>query len=360
MLIRYGTSKSGKRTEIARIYTADEHHITRDRIDPDALKITKRLTRAGYQAFIVGGAVRDLLIGKQPKDFDVATDAHPRRMRGLFRNARVIGRRFRLVHVDFAGKIIEVSTFRSRDGQNSFGTIEQDVLRRDFTINALYYSPEKEQIIDYVGGYPDVQEGRIRALVPLETTFEEDPVRMIRAAKYAAATSFDLPTKLRTKIKRSAGGLSTCPPSRMTEEILKILASGSSAAIVELARQLGILPYMLIEVNRRITARRTLAKELLDSLSALDAEIARAEEPLPRARLIAALVEPFLTFDDPPAGDRLEYYRELFAEVKGLIAPITPPNKDVHEAVKLMMVEHGFAPPPKPRRRRRRGGRRSS
>lgn len=354
MLVRYGTSKSGERVEIARIYTVDDHHITRDQVDPDALKITKRLTASGHQAFIVGGAVRDLLVGKQPKDFDIATDAHPRRMRNLFRNARVIGRRFRLVHVDFAGKIIEVSTFRSRDGQNSFGTLDQDVLRRDFTINALYYSPEKEQIIDFIGGYQDIKEGKIRALVPLEVTFEEDSVRMIRAAKYAASIGFDLGSKLRSKIKKSAGLLSTCPPSRMTEEVLKILASGNSVAIFDLCRHLGIFPHMLVEINRLFDADRGLAGRTMASLSKLDAEIASGSESLPRSRLISALVEPLLTIDKDHVGDRSELYKELFSETKRLIQPITPPNNDVHEAIKEMMLKHGIDPPPKPRRRRRR------
>lgn len=354
MLIRYGTSKTGERVEIARIYTAKEHHITRDKIDPDALKITKRLTASGHQAFVVGGAVRDLLIGKQPKDFDIATDAHPRRMRNLFRNARVIGRRFRLVHVDFSGKIIEVSTFRSRDGQNSFGTIDQDVLRRDFTLNALYYNPEKEQIIDYIGGYQDIKEGRIRELVPLDITFEEDPVRMIRAAKYAVITGFELTPKLRAKIKKSANGLVSCSPSRMTEEVLKILASGGSAGIFELARQLGIFPYMLIEIHRRLERRRALSESMTTSLERLDEDIASQGAPVPRSRLIAALAEPFLSIDKAAVGDRSEFYKELFSETKRLIHPITPPNNDVHEAVKLMMINNGIAPPPKPRRRRRR------
>ena len=357
MRIRYGTSKSGERVEIARIYTAEEHLITRDRIDPDAVKITRRLTSSGHQAYIVGGAVRDLLIGNQPKDFDIATDAHPRRMRSLFRNARVIGRRFRLVHVNFGGKIIEVSTFRSRDGQNSFGTIDEDVRRRDFTMNALYYSPEREEIVDYVGGYPDMLERRIRPLVPLDITFEEDPVRMIRAAKYTAATGFELPQKVRSKIKKSASGLDSCPPSRMTEEILKILSSGSSSKIVSLARQLGIFPYMLIEINRRLERSRSQVQPFLASLSALDSELAEAAEGVPRPRLIEALVEPFFEIPTGERSDRTELYRELFAGVKALISPITPPNNDVHEAVKILMGKHGIAPPPKPKRRRRRAPR---
>jgi len=275
-------------------------------------------------------------------------------MRALFRNARIIGRRFRLVHVDFAGKIIEVSTFRSRDGQNSFGTIDQDVLRRDFTINALYYSPEKEQIIDYVGGYHDVVEGRIRALVPLETTFDEDPVRMIRAAKYAAITHFELSSKLRSKIKKSADGLAGCSPSRMTEEVLKILASGNSAVIFEQAKQLGIFPYMLIEIGRRIERRRSLWSSMILSLSGIDGEICSQPEAIPRARLISALVEPFLSIEKSAVGDRSEFYKELFAQTKRLLHPITPPNNDVHEAIKVMMLKNGITPPPKPRRRRRR------
>ena len=151
MLIRYGTDKNGNVVKKAVIYTQEEHLIPNNKIDPDALQIVNRLRDSGFTAYIVGGAVRDLIIGNTPKDFDIVTDATPSKIKKIFRNSRVIGRRFRLVHVVFGTKIFEVSTFRSiSEGSvgNSFGTIDEDVQRRDFTINALYYDPIQQQVID--------------------------------------------------------------------------------------------------------------------------------------------------------------------------------------------------------------------
>lgn len=184
MLVRYSTTEKGAHSKRAEIYTAKEHGIRRKDIDPDAIRIAHRLKSAGHSAYIVGGAVRDLLVGRVPKDFDLVTDAHPRKIKRLFRNSRIIGKRFRLVHVFFREKIIELSTFRSLDHQgenNVYGTIQEDVLRRDFTLNALYYCPIEEIIIDYIGGVKDIRNRKIRPLIPLKTIFTEDPVRMIRA-----------------------------------------------------------------------------------------------------------------------------------------------------------------------------------
>ena len=181
MLIRYSADDKGRPIKKALIYTKDEHGITQDKIDPDALFILKQLQEYGFSAYIVGGAVRDLLVHKTPKDFDIVTDATPSKIKKIFRNSRIIGRRFRLVHVFFGSKIFEVSTFRSIcDGTvgNRFGTMDEDVQRRDFTLNALYYDPLKEQIIDYVGGVKDIRKGIIRPVIPLKQIFEEDPVRL--------------------------------------------------------------------------------------------------------------------------------------------------------------------------------------
>lgn len=353
MLIRYGTSRSGKRTEVARIYTVDEHGITRDKIDKAARTITDRLVSAGHQAYIVGGAVRDILVGKQPKDFDIATDAHPRRVRRLFHTARIIGKRFRLVHVEIGGKLFEVSTFRSREGENSFGTLEEDVMRRDFTMNALYYSPDKEQILDYVGGYEDIRAGRVKEIVPLETTFIEDPVRMIRAIKYSAGAGFTLSQRFKSRIRKSRDELTRCSPSRMTEEVLKILQSGSAGAIFDMAMQLGIFGYMLSTIAEEINRSKGAAEGFSRSMAELDSDL-RSSEAFPRSRLLLGLVEPFVTPVDPGGGDRSAFYKEVFTEIKRYITPITPPNTDVHEAVKALLSKNGIEPPPKPRRRRRR------
>ena len=186
MLIRYSTDKNGRPVRKAVIYTKDEHKIPREKIDSDAFFVVSHLRNAGFDAYIVGGAVRDLLIGKHPKDFDIVTSATPSKIKRLFRNSRIIGKRFRLVHVFFGEKIFEVSTFRSiAEGSigNVFGTMDEDVQRRDFSLNALYYDPLKEQVIDYVHGVEDIRRKLVRPIIPLDRIFVEDPVRMLRAVK---------------------------------------------------------------------------------------------------------------------------------------------------------------------------------
>ena len=259
MLIRYGIDKSGRRYERARIYTVDEHGISRKKIDKEALLITDRLQKEGFHAYIVGGAVRDLLNGKTPKDFDITTDAQPKRVRRLFWNSRIIGRRFRLVHVHFRdGSIIEVSTFRSNEpgaDNNDFGTLEGDVERRDFSINALYYDPKKEQIFDFVQAMKDIRSRRMRSLLPLDSTFNEDPVRMIRAVKYAAAGGFSIPFGLKKSIKKYSGNLADVSTSRMTEEVFKIFEGGNSEPVIRMAEQYGLLDYMLPTLKAQIVSR---------------------------------------------------------------------------------------------------------
>mgnify|MGYP002511331556 CR=1 FL=1 len=226
MLIRYGKDKNVKTVKKAVIYTKSEHNIPKSRIDIDAIQIIDRLRSFDFVAYIVGGAIRDLIVGNTPKDFDIVTDATPSKIKKIFRNSRIIGRRFRLVHIFFGQKIFEVSTFRSlADGTvgNTFGTMDEDVQRRDFTINALYFDPLKEQIIDYVNGVKDIKKGIIRPVIPLKSIFVEDPVRMLRAIKYSATTGFKIPFKLHNKIRKSAHLLSPVSPSRLTEELLKII-----------------------------------------------------------------------------------------------------------------------------------------
>ncbi|MDC7124181.1 MAG: hypothetical protein PQJ46_01345 [Spirochaetales bacterium] len=339
MLIRYGTNEKGKRVKIANIYTVDEHGITGDKIDKDAFKIIRKLKNAGFDAYVVGGAVRDLLIGRTPKDFDIVTDAHPRQIKKLFWNARIIGRRFRLVHIHYDEKIIEVSTYRGLnpgDEQNIFGSsLEDDVKRRDFSFNALYYSPIDEQVIDYVNGYKDVMHKKITSLIPLDVTFVEDPVRLIRAVKYAATTGFVVPGKLKKALKKYSTELDRVSVSRITEELLKILASGHSREIFEYCAEYNILQFIVPKVAEN------LDDSVLESLERLDNEIEN-NGGVGRGFMLYSLVRPFLK---PPSKAMVKAkiaFREVFKDAKAVIAPLTPPNIEVEKAVVFYFKELGL------------------
>ena len=212
----------------------------------NALKVVQRLHQAGYEAFLVGGCVRDLLLGKSPKDFDVATDAHPERIRALFNSARIVGRRFQIVHVRFGRDIIEVTTFRApaneegkvtEDGMllsdNVYGTYEQDVMRRDFTMNALYYDAENDEVRDLVEGGRDIEQKTIRLIGEPEVRFREDPVRMLRAARFEAKLGFEIEDSAVDAIHRLGHLLQEIPPARLFEEALKLLMSGHGEASFE-------------------------------------------------------------------------------------------------------------------------------
>ncbi len=232
-----------------------EHAISRKAIDSDALKVLYRLHAHGYLAYLVGGGVRDVLLGRKPKDFDVATDAHPTEVRRLFRNSRVIGKRFRLVQVFFkGGKIVEVSTFRRAaedtgeeilSDNNTFGTPAEDALRRDLTINALFYNIADYSVVDYVDGLADLRAGRIRAVGNPEVRFRRDPVRVLRAVRHAARTGFSLTPDTLAAVQTHRGELSLCPTSRVRDELMRDLKGGSAAPWLELAHHTGVLYSLL-------------------------------------------------------------------------------------------------------------------
>ncbi len=243
------------------IISRDAHNISRAHISENALKVLYRLKNAGYQAFLVGGGVRDLLLGRHPKDFDIATDALPEDVRGLFRNCRLIGRRFRLAHIHFGRDIVEVATFRAhhedaaeegegvlRDGMimrdNVFGSLESDAWRRDFTINALYYNIEDFSVADYTGGMQDLHDGVLRMIGNTEVRLQEDPVRMLRAVRFAAKLEFHPEAELEDAIKRLADRLEVVAPARLFDEVLKLFMSGHALQTFELLRQYGLFHYL--------------------------------------------------------------------------------------------------------------------
>ena len=350
MLKRYGKLKKGKQYKVAEIYTNDEHRIDPGDLDKDAVNITNKIQSFGYEAYIVGGAVRDLLIGKKPKDFDIATSALPNKVRKIFRNSRIIGKRFRLVHVHFYEKIIEVATFRSYEpGEhaNVYGSLEEDVKRRDFTMNGLYYSPKNEQLIDFVNGFKDIREKRVRSLIPLNITFVEDPVRMIRAIKYSVCTGFNLPFALRKSIRIHSIELAGISSSRLTEELFKILQSGYSCKIVTVLMKFKLFSYFLPVITLILSngSNKPKMRSFLLWLNKLDKLIQNNSE-VERGTMLKYLVEEFLPFPDEHENPVL-LFKDQFSELKRIIKPMTPPNQFVENAVSLLFKENGFKVPKK-------------
>lgn len=349
MLVRYGKDKNGHPVKKAVVYTKDEHQIPIEKIDSDAIRIIGRLKESGHCAYLVGGAVRDLLVGNAPKDFDIVTDATPSRIRRIFRSARIIGRRFRLVHVVFGSKIFEVSTFRSTvEGSvgNDFGTMDEDVMRRDFTLNALYYDPLQEQVIDYVGGVRDIRKGVIRPVIPLDRIFVEDPVRMLRAVKYSATTHCSMPWQLRHKIKKSASLLSPISPSRLTEEILKIVNSGHAFDIVSEALDTDIYMYLQPAAADLIMSDREFERNYLANLKRLDALNTVEREARLGKKLVFIVKDFILSLTDwqkeiaenSAAG---ELYENTLNEVRRFVLPMNPPRVELEYAIRSALREIG-------------------
>jgi poly(A) polymerase len=261
-----------------RILPRPEHTVSRKAIDADALKVLYRLKNHGFVAYLVGGGVRDLLLGRQPKDFDIGTSAHPQQVKKLFRNCFIIGRRFRLAHVRFGKKVVEVSTFRrqaeSEGGDtlirrdNTFGTPEEDAFRRDFTVNALFYDIATFSVIDYVGGLDDLKRKTIRTIGDPAVRFREDPVRMLRAVAFAARLGFEIQRDTLEAIRTLRGELVKSSPARLLDEVFKILRQGASAETFRLLHETGILIYLMPQAGERIAAG---SSELLRSLARLDA-----------------------------------------------------------------------------------------
>jgi poly(A) polymerase len=243
----------GKRAAKPRVYGPDSHPVRQKALSRGALDVTRRLQQAGFKAFIVGGAVRDLLLGIQPKDFDIATDATPEQAKPLFRRAFIIGRRFRLVNVLAGPETIEVSTFRARQtgddsadehgrllSDNVFGSQAEDALRRDFTINALYFDPISEEVWDYVGGVADVKARRLRLIGDPTTRYREDPVRMLRAARLAAKLGLAIERKTAEPIPKLASLIQNVPPARLFDEMEKLLLSGHAVESIKSLRRHGL------------------------------------------------------------------------------------------------------------------------
>ena len=292
------------------IIPRQQHTISRSNISDGALKVLYRLKNAGFQAYLVGGGVRDLLLGREPKDFDVVTDAHPEQIRELFRNSRLIGRRFRLAHVRYGQEIIEVSTFRAPhhvsddeddnqghvvDGRivrdNVYGTIDDDVWRRDFTVNALFYNIDDFSVIDYAGGMQDIRAGRIRLIGDPEQRYVEDPVRLLRAVRFAAKLAFRIDPDSEAPISSLAHLLEDIPPARLFEEVLKLFMGGCSVQTYEMLRHYGLFKALFPQTEEALSHEEggfphTL---LLHALGNTDSRLAEGL-PVTPGFIIAALL----------------------------------------------------------------------
>jgi poly(A) polymerase len=301
---KHPKSASSTARNKALILSRGEHGISRDNIDDHALKVLYRLHKAGFQACLVGGAVRDLLLGITPKDFDVATDATPEQVNQLFRNCRLIGRRFRLAHIHFGRQIIEVATYRAahesslsghqdetgrivRD--NVFGELADDVWRRDFTANALYYDISDFSVIDFVGGFEDIKQKRLHLIGDVETRYREDPVRMLRALRFSAKLGFEIDEESRSPIFSLGYLLEDIPAARLYEEVLKLLHSGHAVRGFELLLEFDLLKYLFPQASKSIAHDENIKDMLTVAMRNTDDRI-RNDMRVTPAFLFAALL----------------------------------------------------------------------
>ena len=337
------------------IYSRAEHGISRASISENALKVLYRLKKSGYQAHLVGGAVRDLLLGREPKDFDVATDATPEQVKAVFGNCRLIGRRFRLAHVRFGREIIEVATFRSAQFQNEsqsnlgmilrdndYGSIEEDALRRDFSVNALYYNIHDFSVLDYAGGMEDLRAGCLRLLGDPETRYREDPVRLLRAIRFAAKLGFKLDSATHAPISELACLLQEVPAARLYEEALKLFMSGCAVSVFEKLRQYGLFAQLFPMTDEALAHEEhqfplTLA---LRGMENTDKRLALGKPVTPAFLFAVLLWEPLRRMaDELQSGQELALYpaiqeaasRVLQEQVKRVAIPrrFTTPMREI-------------------------------
>lgn len=359
-----------------RIIPRSEHRISRANISDNALKVLYRLKSAGYEAYLVGGGVRDLSLGREPKDFDVATDARPEAVKDLFRNCRLIGRRFRLAHVHFGPEIIEVATFRAlhdasgdasedrviEDGlivrDNVYGTLEEDALRRDFTINALYYNIADFSVVDHAGGMEDLEAGLVRLIGEPEVRYREDPVRMLRALRFAVKLGLKIHPDTAAPISPMAELLQNIPSARLFEECLKLFFSGMALDGFEALRRFNLFGQLFPGVERALARDEHGSSTRFVSLAlqSTDERIAEGKSVTP-VFLFAALLW-------PAVRDAMQAYQEQegMSELQALQAA----GQDVlQEQVQRVGIPKRFSIPMREiwsmqPRLERRGGRRSS
>jgi len=284
-----------------KVYPQSEHQISQDSIDPHAITIVRRLVEKGHEAYLVGGCVRDLLLGHTPKDFDISTSAEPEEIKSLFRNSILIGRRFRLAHIRFGPKVFEVATFRSGSNEaeelivrdNEWGTAEQDVMRRDFTINGLYYDAFEETVIDYVGGVEDAKKQVLRSIGQSFLRFKQDPVRMIRLLKFQARFCLNVDPEVHQALLECRGEILKSSQARIFEELSRMLESGAAKRFFTLMADHGMLELLLPRISHHLEHNHE--SSVLDFLDEIDRlQLEYPDLKIDRAVHLCALIFPIL------------------------------------------------------------------
>ncbi|MGI9321986.1 MAG: polynucleotide adenylyltransferase PcnB, partial [Pseudomonadales bacterium] len=279
------------------------------KVSVNALKVVARLVEHGYQAYLVGGCVRDILLGKSPKDFDVATDAHPDEVRELFRNSRIVGRRFCIVHARFGRELVEITTFRGPHedkyeanhtesgmtvSDNIYGTFKEDVFRRDFTVNAIYYQPQSDELVDMAEGNADIAARTLRTLGAPEARFREDPVRMLRAIRFKAKLGFDIDTEAEASVRSQGQLIQDVPPARLFEEVLKLFMAGFAERAFNCLMEYGLYGWLFPDSKRALDDEPMAAELVRLALASTDRRIAEGLPVTPAFIYAAILWFPFL------------------------------------------------------------------
>ena len=337
------------------ILPRDNHPISRRHIDDDALKVMRRLVEQGYEGYLVGGAVRDLLLDRTPKDFDVSTDAHPNQIRKLFRNCFLIGRRFRLAHIRFGETIVETSTFRcephKEDGDddlyhhrdNTFGTPEEDARRRDFTINGMFYNARDFTVIDHVGGLNDIKRKLVRCIGDPDIRFQEDPVRMVRAIRFASRLGFKIERRTATAIRRHASEIEKSPAPRLLEEIYRLFAFQSGRAAMELLQRYGLMSYLIPELETYINRSGKGRSPLWAYLDELD-----KEEGVPHEGLLGALFyAPFLAAFDKQTRSGVTCGQAAHETLEPFFTRFKVPRRVAYRLIHMFEAQYRFLTEPK-------------
>jgi poly(A) polymerase len=340
------SSNTDRNTSKRTIISRKKHGISRKQIDKHALDVLYGLKRAGYDAYLVGGAVRDLMLGIEPKDFDVVTNAEPEQVKQIFKKrCRLIGRRFRLAHVGYGRNIVEVATFRG-DGEgekkisrkqlnntratddtgkllrdNVYGTINEDIWRRDFTVNSLYYNIKDFSIIDYAGAEEDIKKGQLRLIGDPKTRYREDPVRMIRAIRFAAKLGFDIEQKTKDPIYEMGSLLKNVSHARMFEEVLKLFHSGFAVEVFEKLRQFGLFKYIFPQTHHLLSLEEQGFPRMLviEALKSTDQRIQAGKSVNPSFLFAAMLWEPMKQRMEQHLAEDFTHQDALYAAANDVI-----------------------------------------